>query len=260
MHLRRSRIPLLLLEILLLWSAPALGQTVTGTLVDGTTGRPVAGATVLLVDSAGAARAGSRTDAAGAWSLRAPRRGATYSIRAQKAGFSTVETGTFVAGSERIVLGLSTRPELVMLEEVTAQRLAYDAFMSRRERRMGIGYTPEEIARRMERIRPADTARLLWGLTPGMAADPVHGVLRIPRGAGRARGCVPTLVLDGKLYDPPRAGAPLDINDVVPVWEIRAVEIYNDPAFTPSELPVYMPAELKCGVVAIWTYRALGEG
>ena len=78
--------------------------------------------------------------------------------------------------------------------------------------------------------------------------DPVHGVLQIPRGAGRARRCVPTLVLDGKVYDRPRAGAPLAINDVVPVWEIRAVEIYNDRLFTPSELPVYMPADLRCGV------------
>ena len=65
-------------------------------------------------------------------------------------------------------------------------------------------------------------------------------------------------MLDGQRYRNPYLGMPLDINDVVNLWEIRAIEVYTDPAFVPNELRLKETIRLSCGVIFIWTFRALG--
>ena len=95
--------------LLILMAGGADGQEVRGTLVDESTGRTVAGATVLFLDSLSSPRAGARTDSGGAWSVRPVRSTGSFTIRAQKAGFATVETAPFRLGGEPVAPSRSTR-------------------------------------------------------------------------------------------------------------------------------------------------------
>ena len=69
-------------------AVPAGAQTVRGTLVEEGTELPIAGAFVILEDSAGQALASTLTGSAGTWLLRAPTAG-TYRLRADRIGYAS---------------------------------------------------------------------------------------------------------------------------------------------------------------------------
>jgi hypothetical protein len=242
--------------------APAVAQTVSGTLVEEGTGRPIAGASVLLLDADTIARGEARTDSSGAWSIPAPERSGWYRVRVHREGYATVETAPFQLGTEPVSLRLGTRPEVVRLEGVSQERLTYDGILSRRDRRMGFVIGSDEIAARIARFRPANTAKLVERLLPGIEIDPRTGGLFIPARLGGS-GCSPIIVIDGKRYDPtlpdgePRL-PPWDINRLVDLWEVRAIEIYQDPWFIPAELKLEFTIRERCGAIFLWTYRAVG--
>jgi hypothetical protein len=254
-----------LLALLVAGSAgAAAGQTLRGTLTDETTGSPVAGATILLVDPAGRRQGTTRTDEAGAFTLQAPSPGATYAVRARKEGFATVDTRPFRVTPNTPPLALTTRPEIPVLGEVSAPALNYAGFLERKNTRLGVTLGPDEVRRRIDRVGALDPSRLVWGLLPGLTEIPRTQATVVPRQAGRG-GCVATIVVDGKRYDPtfkngkPRVPA-WDIDRLVSISEIRAVEIYQDPAFVPVEKSREWldPIIRGCGVIVIWTYRGLG--
>lgn len=194
--MRPRNICLAVTTVLLLGRTSALAQAVSGTLVDESTGHPVAGASVLLLDSDTVARRGARTDESGAWSIRVSTGSGPYFIRVQKAGYATVETALFQIGEQPISMRLTTRPEVVTLEGVSSQRLTYEGILSRRERRMGYVMSPDEIAARIGRLGPTDTDHFLTALLPGIEIDPrTHGLL-IPARVGRP-GCSPIIVVVG---------------------------------------------------------------
>ena len=187
---------------------PALAQSVRGTVTNESDGLGIAEETILLLDSLGVARGGARTDAAGAWMIRAPREDLRYTIRVHKAGFATIETALVTVESRGIEMHLTTRPEVLQLEGVSSQRLTYDGILSRRDRRAGYILDADAIERIMRRIQPEGTARLLWGLVPGLQNVPGGGQIQMPRRSGY-RACNPLIVIDGKQYRP-RAMAALE--------------------------------------------------
>jgi hypothetical protein len=254
-----------LLSLLLVASvAAAAGQTLRGTLTDETTGSPVAGATILLVDPAGRHQGATTTDQAGAFTLQAPSPGATYAVRARKEGFATVDTRPFRVTANTAPLTLKTRPEIPVLGEVSAPALNYAGFLERRNARLGVALGPDEVRRRIDRVGALDPSRLVWGLLPGLTENKTTQATVVPRRAG-GPGCVATLVIDGKRYDPtfkngrPRV-PPWDIDRLVSISEIRAVEIYHDPSFVPVEKAREWldPIIRRCGVIVLWTYRGIG--
>ena len=248
------------LGALLFWgSGTALGQSVRGTLVDEMS-QPVAGATVTLLDAAGAGVATALTSQAGAWQLRAPAAG-SYTVRAQKAGYAIVETMPFAVGPRDVVANLRTRAQVTVLEGVSVEGANLAGFMSRDERRMGQLLGPEEVARRIAKIQPANVARFITTLVPGLEVS-ARGAPVLPRGAAGGRRCNPTIVVDRKRYDPPagRFRPPWDIEELVSVDQLAAVEVYGDPRFVPLELGLLNlePVRDPCGVIVIWTKRGLG--
>lgn len=164
---------------------------------------------------------------------------------------------------------LTIRPRVAILNEIVVegtslaarQRRAYDAFLSRRERRMGYGLGPEEIASRIERLKPEDTAALVGRLIAGMEINPRDGGLLFPPRRAGDPGCSPIIVVDGERYDPPEfpGTPPWDVNELVALWELRGVEIYSDPLLIPSELGLKHTAWEPCGVILLWTYRRIGQ-
>ena len=241
-------------------SGTALAQTVRGTLVD-EMDRPVAGAAVTLLEAGGGTVASTVTSQAGAWELRAPVVGGSYTLRAQKPGYAIVETMPFTVGSRGVVANLRTRVQVTVLEGVSVEGSNLAGFLSREERRMGQLLGPDEVARRIAKIRPENVARFITTLVPALEVSP-RGAPLLPRGAAGGRRCNPTIVVDRKRYDPPagRFRPPWDIEELVSVDQLAAVEIYGDPKFVPGELGLLNlePIRDPCGVIVIWTKRALG--
>jgi hypothetical protein len=242
--------------------APAFAQTVSGTLVEEGTGRPIAGASALLLDADTVARGEARTDSAGAWSIPAAELSGWYVVRVHREGYATVETAPFQLGAGPVFMRLTTRPEVVELEGVSSERLTYEGILSRRDRRMGFVIGADEIEARIARLKPANTSELVERLLPGIEIDPRTGGLFIPARLGRP-GCSPVIVVDGKRYDPMRPDGnprlpPWDVNRLVDLWGVRAIEIYQDPLFVPSELKLEFTILERCGAIFLWTYRAVG--
>jgi hypothetical protein len=242
--------------------APAVAQVVSGTLVEEGTGRPIAGASVLLLDADTVVRGEARTDGSGAWSIPVPGRSGWYRVRVHREGYAAVETAPFQLGAGPVSMRLSTRPEVVTLEGVSSERLAYEGILSRRDRRMGFVIGSDEIASRIARFQPANTAKLVERLLPGIEIDPRTGGLSMPARLG-GPGCSPILVVDGRRHDPtlpdrsPRL-PPWDVNRLADLWEVRAIEIYQDPWFIPAELKLKFTIQESCGAIFLWTYRAVG--
>jgi hypothetical protein len=245
-------------------SGTAVGQIVRGTLLDDTS-RPVAGATITLLNAAGASLAATLTSQEGSWELRAPVLGASYTLRAQKAGYAIVETLPFTVGSRVVVANLRTRVQVTVLEGVSVEGANLAGFLGREERRMGQLLGPEEVARRIAKIQPESVSRFITVLVPGLEVS-ARGAPLLPRRASGGRRCNPTIVVDRKRYDPPssalgtRLRPPWDIEDLVSVDQLAAVEIYGDPNFVPLELGLLnlQPLPNPCGVMVIWTKRGLG--
>jgi hypothetical protein len=241
---------------------PALAQTVSGMVVEEGTGRPIPGASVLLLDADTVVRGEARTDISGAWSIPAPERSGWYRVRVHREGYATVETAPFQLGGGPVSMRLRTRPEVVKLEGVSSERLTYEGILNRRDRRMGFVIGSDGIAARIARFQPANTSELVERLLPGIEIDPRTGGLFIPARVGRP-GCNPVIVIDRKRYDPtlpdgnPRL-PPWDVNRLVDLWEVRAIEIYQDPLFIPAELNLEFTIREKCGAIFLWTYRAVG--
>lgn len=245
-----------------LQAGAAVGQTLHGTLTDETTNQPVAGATVLLVDPAGRRQGETRTDAAGAWTMEAPSPGALYAVRARKEGFATVDTRPFRARRDTPPLALVTRPEIPVLEAVSAPAINYESFLERRRRGLGVSLGPDEVRRRIDRVGAVEPSRLLWGLLPGLQKDPTTQEMLVPaRGGGS--GCTANFVIDGKRYEStfmdgsPRV-PPWEIDELVSISEIRAVEIYPSPLWVPMATRWIDWSVARCGVIVVWTYRGIG--
>ena len=89
MKLRFDSFPIILAAMILATGASAGAQEFRVEVVEAATGKPIVGANVALLDSAGAIPlGGSFSDQSGRTDLRAPARG-PYRVRADKAGFDT---------------------------------------------------------------------------------------------------------------------------------------------------------------------------
>ena len=250
--MRPMRLALLLCGLLALQARAAAAQTILGSITDATTGRGVDSASVRLLDGEGRVVATTTTDREGGWALRGVARGRSYTVRGQKAGYAIVEVPAFELDSESLLLRLETRPQLVVLEGVSATALNYAGFGSRRDRRLGQAIGPEAVDRRLAKIQPRTTTRFLLGLQPLIG----HGVNRSDL---YIRGCKPTYMIDGKLHFPlPGPFPPVDIDALVKPWEIRAVELYTDAQFIPMEFRIRFPPGRCRRLVVVWTFRGVG--
>jgi hypothetical protein len=272
----------------------ALAQTVLGSLFDESTERPIAGATVRLLNAAGQESAADVTDRTGAWTLQAPTLGSYYRVQVERIGYARVETAPFLVGMAPIRLGLVTRPEILVLEGVSTGALNYIGLLDRAsQRKSARTFLPDELAGRIRRLHPRDTGRLVmnmiaglgvtWDDWPQFESAPNMNWESVSRGltfGGRAdfrspweqasllssrRACNAIVAIDGV---PHMKGRPQQIlEELVSLSEVRAVEVYNDPNFVPRELylveklnPLDQPPDrqLHCGVVMVWTREGIG--
>ena len=223
---------------------PAAGQVVRGELKDEASGAGIRGAAVSLLNSAGKDRATAVTDSAGAFTVRVPGAG-VYWLRLTRAGYQPVESRPFVlARADTLDVPLTTRADVTTLEGVTvratsSQNRNFAGFLSREREGFGRYFGPDLVKR--QAFGP--TGSFLMGMVPGVDYRGENVFFR-----NRGRYCAPMILLDGFRF----AG---DM-DEIPSSQVRAVEVYDQPAQIPPELTL-TPFN-TCGAIAIWTSYGLG--
>jgi hypothetical protein len=231
---------------LLVWlsAGSAAGQVVRGTLREEGSGEPVAGAAVSLLNAAGRDRATTVTDASGSFTMRAPNQG-VYWLRLTPTGHQSVESRPFaITRADTLDLPLTTRSQVTMLEGVTvrastSQNRNFAGFLTREQNGFGRFLGPEQVQRQTFGV----TGEFLVGLVPGLDYREPNVYFR-----NRGRYCAPMILLDGARFS--------GVMDEIPAAQVRAIEVYDQPALIPPELTL-SPFN-TCGAIAIWTFYGLG--
>lgn len=121
---RSSPSPRLLLAAVALGTSgavPLFAQTVTGSIVDGETGTPIATAYLALIGAEGSALAQTLSDGQGRFVLRAPAPG-TFTLRAERIGLAAVVHGPFdLVEGETVRIELRAAVQAISLEGVEVE-------------------------------------------------------------------------------------------------------------------------------------------
>ncbi len=253
---------LLLLASTFLHPTALQAQTVRGTLVDGTTRRPIAAGVVSLLTEGGVTVAQAETDSLGAFRLSGPGP-ASYYLRGERTGYATKTDGIldFERRDGHITVDFYLQPAPVELpglhvqvrggevisDPVVRRRLRVSGFVDRQ--RLGIGSfrTPSDMAR-LSTMSPRDVFRGI----PRLRVLPSSGVggeaVRL-QCTTRPRGTVPSqfggFVNGVEVF----RGSQWEIAADVPLMDIVALEAYTGVAQMPLE---YSKLGL-CGVILVWT-------
>lgn len=230
-------------------------QTVRGRVLDSSTGEPIAGASVRVVEEQGNAAVSGQSDAMGGFNIRLPLAG-TYRFTAERIGFATFTSGPVeVAAGAVVDVELRMTAVALTLEAVDVNARPVPPFRDRRasrfwervDRNRGTFITPDQI-NALPGSRATDFLRHLPRVY--IAGDGVRGTT-VEFGFSAARRCTPTLYIDG-IKRRIQPGERLD--DYVDRPKLWAIEVYPRAADAPPELPP--DDNITCGVVAIWTRNA----
>jgi hypothetical protein len=247
--------PLLIALVWLMSAASAAAQTVRGRVVDRTTGAPVVGASVLLLDQAGQTRKMTITDATGAYNIEAPNPGG-YTFRVDAAGYDTHNEPQFAVLAGRILeleirlWGLTElEPVAVVAESLPFAPGPLGGFYERMDRGRGQYITRRQIEE-MGVFRFTDILRM----TPTVdvvARGGTQSTIRI-KGTGRlGRDCPPLLYVDDVRWGTVDLDGDGPDRELYPS-EVEAIEVYR-----PSAVPIeFSGFDTSCGVVVVWTKRA----
>lgn len=129
--------------------------------------------------------------------------------------------------------------EVVVLDEPTSADLTRRGFYDRMQRYDGTFITPAELQTR----RPSLASQILRGVGGVTLLRDDQGRYTWPYGRGPLGYCLMLVFLDGIEVQG-------SIDALIPVAQIKAVEVYPRRAVTPPE---FLKANDQCGAVAFWT-------
>jgi hypothetical protein len=246
---RRSR-PLLAAAVLALLPAAAAAQAgPTSTLrvmirADGG-GAPLPGARVELLG----ARRAANTDAGGVARLAGVPAGPAI-VSVHKLGYGDERFALTIPSGDSVVVEVDLQTEAVRLAEVRAVSqygvgLQNTGFFDRKK--VGLGsYAMRSEWEGRGRLDLSDVLRRMRGIRVATTSDG-RAMLVPPRPSGTLRGCQPMLYVDGvhihvdRQYD--------NINQLVPLGEVEAIETYAGPAEMPAQFNATGSA---CAIVLVW--------
>ncbi|HEY3221433.1 MAG TPA: TonB-dependent receptor [Gemmatimonadales bacterium] len=240
----------------------AHAQVLAGTVLDSASGKPIVGAGILLLDSAGTAIRSLVTGPDGQFTFNIPHLG-EYRLLISRIGYPISISKPFDFSSTftaRVSLSLPSNP--ITLDTVTVvakeierrlPNLADAGFYRRRQIGFGHFLTRDEIDKR----DPLILSDLLQGMS-GVRVTCV-GARRCTvtmRAANTMffRGkCNPSVVLDGVLLQPGGTGSGgLRLDDLVNPFNIEALEVYPGPEGVPVQYSGYLS---PCGAILVWSRR-----
>ena len=237
-------------------------QEISGVVSDSISQQPIAGARLLLLDSAGTAIAVTVSGTDGAFSFKLPHVG-EYRLVISRIGYTSLATKRFTIDSAftaRVSLSLPATPLTLDTVAVFAngdeRRLQYlaDAGFYRRKQ-IGFGHflTRADIDK-----RDAQSMTDLLHDIPGVrviCGGPHCNVTMRAASSMFMRGtCQPSVVLDGVLI---RAGGTpsrgdLLLDDLINPFNVEALEVYPGPEGVPVQYSGYLS---PCGAIIAWSRR-----
>jgi hypothetical protein len=230
---------------------PVEAQQVQGMVIDRLTGERVVGASVMLLDTTYAAKAGTSANQNGLFLVQAPDPG-SYFVLTEALGYRPTLDGILdmgEGGSVTVEIYLDPKPiELdsikVAVERVETYRILEMAgFNERVSSGFGHFITPEEIRRRNPRYHFE-----LFRNTPGVrvtGAGLMGTMIEFTVGSVRGPTCTPRVFVDGILVI-----ADQGLEAVVEVDQIAGVEIYSRPSQVPLQ---WGGSDSTCGALLFWT-------
>jgi hypothetical protein len=245
---------LALAAALLLAASHVTAQALRGTVIDSTSGRPLSGTQVTVLNASGATVASAMTRVDGSFAFHLGAVG-NYQVRVMRIGYASritqpIAVDTHFASSVQVVLPPNPVPLdtiRVVAGRVVIERLVpwlADAGFYHR-RRMGFGHflDREEI----EKKHPLVVTDLL----EGMLGVEVHCSSAFSCGVTMAgsqmfirKPCAPTVVVDGMVVSGGMS--------TVQVFDLEAIEVYPSPAGVPVQYSGYLS---PCGAILLWTRR-----
>lgn len=230
-------------------------QEIRGKVVNRTTGVPVIGASMLLLNETGQVQKMAITDATGGYSIIAPSPG-HYRFRVDAPGYSRHDEPQFNVLAGRI-LELEIRmwdltelePVVVTAESTTFAPGPLEGFYERMDRGRGQYVTRQQIEM-MGVNRFTDILRM----TPSVDIVSRGGTqytIRI-KGTNRAgRDCAPLLWVDNARW------GTVDLDGEGPDRELFPIDIEGIEVYRPSAVPIeFSGFDSSCGAVVVWTRRA----
>lgn len=229
----------------------ATAQTLEGRLLDGSTDDPIETGLVIMVSTEGDSVGSTITDDEGRFSLSPSQQG-SYVLVASAYGYRESTEGVFELGDDAVMtVEYRLAPAPLRIDEIVVElgagrvrepNLVRRGFVRRMQRGVGRFLTPWEIARSPD-TRTSDLLDRLPGVFAGR-----NVLLQGPIGP-----CEPTVYLDGILVQ-----QNVDIDGLVPMSQVDAVEIYRRPAQVPVEYGTLQRAGDNhvfnpCGIVLFWT-------
>lgn len=232
----------LLLAPLLIPSA-LQAQSIRGIVFEYGTRNTIAGAAVEVVDRKGLVTAAT-SDSMGYFIIY-PRTAGRMTVHATHPSFTAVRTDTVTAAQKEMVtvfVRMTNSPIAIAPIVVTARsRTALNGFYERQRRNAFGRYITEK---EIERKRPVSVEQLMRGVVGVQVAE---GDSELTLRGNDIAPCSANIFVDGL---PMPQGRDVDLDLVVPIGQLAAVEIYPDATGVPFE---FMNAGNQCGSVVFWT-------
>ncbi|HLQ59152.1 MAG TPA: carboxypeptidase regulatory-like domain-containing protein [Gemmatimonadales bacterium] len=231
-------------------------------VLDSASRKPVVGARVVVLDSAGKGLSAAATGSDGRFSFHLPSAG-DYRLRISRIGYPsriTEPIGVSAVVSASVVVRLTSTPisldTLIVVAAAVEKRPQFlvDAGFYRRQR-VGFGHflTRDEIDKR----DPLILSDLLQGMSGVRVACTGARRCTVTMRAANTmffRGkCNPSVVLDGVVLQPGgTGGGGLPLDDLVDPFNIEALEVYPGPEGVPVQYSGYLS---PCGAILVWSRR-----
>jgi hypothetical protein len=242
----------------------AAAQTISGTLMEVETDRPISLGLVIMMTESGDSITSTVTNGRGRFTLASDEPG-SFLLVASAFGFKETAAGVFELGEDAemdVEFRIAAAPMpiegiLVSLQRpVLEHNLVRNGFVRRLTRGRGRFITPVQIERSAARTA-ADLLRGIQGVhvtMPGGGINSFRG--EMVRMVSQNDYCAPTIYLDGARLSPSMtSGTPLD--QIAPLPTIDAIEVYRRASEIPIEYSATQPGNTygsgACGALVIWT-------
>lgn len=235
-----------------------LQDAITGTVIDGETGEPLAGVNIIIVGE----NIGAATNSDGEFTISSVPEG-SYTVEVRFLGFRTLEQQITITEGETLVLNFEMFPAAVGLDELVVTGTAGDT----RRRAVGNAISRVDASHLMENTSRNTISEMLQSQTPGLTLLPGSGTagtasnIRL-RGAGSLTARTqPIVYIDGIRMNTGTQGnfdvfgQATSALDAINPNDIQSIEVIKGPAAS-----TLYGAEAAAGVIQIITKRgSMGE-
>lgn len=277
---RRVRGTLLVILMAALAATPALidAQTISGTLLDLNTDRPIQFGLVMLYTTEGDSVTQAVSDARGRFTVTSPEPGSFFMLAAAL-GYEETRAGIFELGRDgrmQVEYRLPSEPlplDALMVSvdrPVVDHHLVRNGFVRRLQRGVGRFITPHDIEQSTARSTEA-LFEQIPSFRVGTPRSQVGGLnipmphlgetVQIMTPVGL---CTPMAYVDGRPAPlDPRTGVTLSHH--VPITDVEAIEVYRRAAeipveFSPGSQDLSDTELTGCGLILVWTKRGPAAG